>query len=81
MKEKYEKLAKQHGLPSYADMVKHFEIDSIGKDDNVLREIMKKMYEKIDYYTNTLESLIQPEATPAAKSKTVFQTSISMNRP
>lgn len=63
MKDKYEKLAKKYDLPSYEGMVKHFEVDSIGKDDNVLREILKKMYEKIDYYTNTLESLIQPETS------------------
>lgn len=62
MKQKYEELQKKYNLPSYQEMASDFDIDTIGKDDNLIRETLKKMFEKIDFYTRTMESLVQPEA-------------------
>ena len=63
MKQKYEELQKKYDLPQYEEMVSEFDIDTIGKDDNVIRETVKKMFEKIDFYSRTMESLVQPDST------------------
>lgn len=61
MKKKYEELKEKYNLPDYESLVKSFEIDSIGKDDNILREILKKQHNKIEYYTAIMEGLLQPD--------------------
>lgn len=61
MKRQYEELRKKYDLPEYDVLAKNFEIDSISKDDNIIREILKKVFDKIDFYTRTMESLIQPD--------------------
>jgi len=65
VKERYVKLQKKYGLPSYDDMVRDFDIDLIGKDENVMREVQKKMFDKIDFFARTLEALVQPDSTYA----------------
>ncbi len=62
MKDKYEKLRKKHGLPSLGEMDAAFEVGSIEKDANVLREIAKRIYDKVDSYTQVFESLIHPDS-------------------
>jgi len=62
MKDKYLSLQQKYGLPAYEDMVANFEINSIGKDDILIREVLKKMFDKIDFYTRTAESLLQPDS-------------------
>jgi len=63
MKEKYELLQQKYELPSYDEMVLNFEIDSVGKDEIIIREVLKKMFDKVDFYTRTAEGLLQPDST------------------
>lgn len=63
MKQKYEELQKKYNFPRYEEMVSDFDIDSIGKEDNIIRETLKKMFDKIDFYSRTMESLVQPDST------------------
>ncbi|MCC7574214.1 hypothetical protein KO361_01340 [Candidatus Woesearchaeota archaeon] len=62
MKKQYEEIRKKHDLPSYEELNKDFEIYSISKEDDIIREILKKMSNTIDFYINMLEDIIQPDS-------------------
>ena len=62
MKEKYLGLKKKHNLPSFDDLNRDFEIQSISKDDDVLREILKKMGGVVEFHIGVLEDIIQPDS-------------------
>ena len=62
MEEEYAKIAEKHTLPSYKDMDLNFEIRDTDKEADILREILRKMYDKVDFYTKFLEDIIQPDA-------------------
>ena len=70
MKDNYEELKKKYDLPDYKQMVRVFEIDSISKEDNILREILKKQHNKIEYYAELLESLLQPDTSLSSMKET-----------
>jgi hypothetical protein len=62
MKKQYEELKSKYDLPSYADINKDFEIYTISKEDDLLKEILKKMDGAMDVYISLLEDMIQPDA-------------------
>ncbi|MBU0461481.1 MAG: hypothetical protein KJ574_02740 [Nanoarchaeota archaeon] len=57
----FDVLRKKYSLPSYEEMNKEYEIGSIEDDDLLIRNIRKKMTEKIEFIANILSTLIQPE--------------------
>jgi len=63
IKETYNKLQKTYKLPKFEDMNNEFEITAIENKDFLLREIRRKIAEKIEVYIKTLEGLMQPEPT------------------
>ena len=63
LKEKYQELGKKHKLPSFEEIDKEFEISTIDKDEFLLREIRRKIDEKIELYAKFLEEILQPETT------------------
>ena len=63
IKEKYQELSKKHKLPSFDEINNEFEISTIEKEDFLLREVRRKIIERIELYATFLEEILQPEAT------------------
>ncbi|MFW6283282.1 MAG: hypothetical protein ACOC1P_04495 [Minisyncoccales bacterium] len=63
MKNNYEELQKKYTLPAYEELNKDFEIYSISKEDDLIRELLKKIRDVIDFYIDLLEGIIQPDST------------------
>lgn len=61
-KNQYQELAKKHKLPDYNKLNNNFEISNIEETEFLLREIIRKIAEKIESYTKVLNNLLQPEA-------------------
>jgi hypothetical protein len=62
MRKEYDLLKSEFNLPSFDDLNKDFDIEDISKDDNILREIVKKMNIVVDFYINFLEDVIHPDS-------------------
>jgi len=61
IEEKYEKLNKEYGLPSFKEINREFEIYTIENEEFLLNEIRKKISEKLEAYTKFLEEqVLQP---------------------
>jgi hypothetical protein len=63
VKERYNELAKKHKLPAFDKIDKEFEISVIDKEAFLLREIRRKIIEKLESYAKFLEEILQPETT------------------
>ncbi|MFH1316775.1 MAG: hypothetical protein ABII01_04605 [Candidatus Woesearchaeota archaeon] len=63
IKETYKGLRKKYDLPDFETLDRDFEASSIEEDRFLLREIRKKIVEKIEFYSKILEDIVQPEAT------------------
>lgn len=62
MKEAYDKFKKKYKqLPEFDELNHYFEIAELEKDEFILRNIKKKVSEKISAYTDIMESILQPE--------------------
>ncbi len=61
IKEEYEKLRKKYKLPEFKEIDNEFEITIIEHEEFLLREIRRKITEKIELYTKVLDRLLQPE--------------------
>ena len=59
----YEELKKKYKLPEFNLVDSEFEISTIENDIFLLREIRKKIIDKIETFCKLLEELIQPEST------------------
>lgn len=62
IQKKYNELQKKHKLPDYAQLNSDFEISVIDKEEFLLREVRRKIYEKIDKFVQVLDTVLQPEA-------------------
>ena len=62
MRKEYDLLKSEFNLPSFDDLNKDFDIEDISKDDNILREIVKKINGVVDFYINFLEDVIHPDS-------------------
>ena len=63
LKEKYQELEKKYNLPSYDELNNEFEISSIDCEDFLLREIRRKIAEKVELYVKLLDEWLNPEAS------------------
>ncbi|MBR9691346.1 hypothetical protein GOV06_01030 [Candidatus Woesearchaeota archaeon] len=63
LKEKYQKLSKEHKLPSFEELDKEFEISKIEDEKFLLREVRRKIIEKIELYAKFLEEILNPDTT------------------
>jgi hypothetical protein len=61
LKTKYEPLQKKYSLPGFELLDREFEIGSIEAEDFPLRDIRKKMDEKVKTVRALLEEVLQPE--------------------
>jgi len=63
MKEKYRELQKHFELPKFEEIDTEFEISSIEHETFLVREIRRKMHDKIDFVVEVLDGLLQPDPT------------------
>ncbi|MBI1969771.1 hypothetical protein HYS48_03690 [Candidatus Woesearchaeota archaeon] len=64
IKETYHKLQKKHKqLPDFSLLDREFEISTIENTQFLLREIRRKIVERIETLVDLLEEFLQPEAT------------------
>ncbi len=62
-KEKYNKLKQKYSLPEYSELNINFDIEDIDENSElILNKIRVKIREKVEFYANLIESMIQPEA-------------------
>ncbi|MBW2993029.1 hypothetical protein KY317_00470 [Candidatus Woesearchaeota archaeon] len=66
IKESYSKLQKKYKLPKFEEINKEFEINSIEEGEFLLREIRRKIAEKIELYIKVIDGVLQPEPTIAS---------------
>lgn len=62
MKEKYTELTEKHNLPQLQEMEKNFEIHTIEDEGQLLRSVMRKMGDKIEFYAKILDELVHPDS-------------------
>ena len=63
LKEEYEKIRKNNKLPSYEDLDKEFELLYVTKLEEIkfpLRFIRRRMNDKLAWFCNMLQNIIQP---------------------
>lgn len=61
IKDKYDELKKKNNLPDYSLMEYEFDLNTIDDEKQLLKEIRKKISDKIEYFTKLLEGVLQPE--------------------
>jgi len=61
VKKKYEDLQKKYKLPSFDNLNNEFEISTIEEKYFLLREIRRKIIEKIEDYIKLIENILYPE--------------------
>ncbi|MBD3310505.1 hypothetical protein GF351_04755 [Candidatus Woesearchaeota archaeon] len=62
IKKRYSQLQKKHSLPTFDEIDHEFEINSIEEDSSfILREIRRRMVERIEEYSKIFEEIIQPD--------------------
>lgn len=62
MKKEYETLKTKFDLPNYEELNKDFDTHSISKEDDIIREILKKVLGVIENHIGILEDIIQPDS-------------------
>ncbi|MBI2141809.1 hypothetical protein HYU16_05310 [Candidatus Woesearchaeota archaeon] len=65
VKKKYDALRKKHKLPGFEELDAEFEISDIEPDGSVLREVRKKIADKIGHVCGTVEQVLHPETNLA----------------
>ncbi|MEM4397484.1 MAG: hypothetical protein QW757_02555 [Candidatus Woesearchaeota archaeon] len=66
IKNKYLELKKKYNLPDYNELNLLFDLEDISEDsDLILQRIRIKIYEKIGFYSELFENILQPESSLA----------------
>ena len=63
IEKEYTSLAKKHKLPDYKKVNNEFEISNLEEDEFVLRNVRRKIGEKLDFFVKQIEVILQPENT------------------
>lgn len=63
IKKQYTELAKKHRLPDFEKLNMEFEISSIEETDFLLRSIISKIGEKIEFFLGTLGEMLHPDSS------------------
>ena len=61
IEEQYGKLTKKYSLPNFKEINKEFEISTIENEQFLLKEIINKITDRIDFFSSLLEDLLQPD--------------------
>ncbi|MGC8940783.1 MAG: hypothetical protein ACP5JY_01985, partial [Candidatus Nanoarchaeia archaeon] len=60
LKREYEKLRKKYNLPKFDEINKEFEIWNIKSDSYIIREIRRRVLERIDFIASYLLPILNP---------------------
>ena len=60
IKKDYEKLEKKYNLPSFKKIDKEFEISSLEAEDFLLRNVRRRMNNKLTFFTQILDTILFP---------------------
>lgn len=63
MKEQYNQLKQKYSLPDYNCLDKEFEISTIESEFFILRDIIEKILERLDFFSGILEKILQPDTS------------------
>lgn len=72
MKKEYDELKKKYQLPEFKELDADFQISSIEAKNFVLKEIVKKMTEKIEYFSTIFEEILSPERLSSLNESSMF---------
>jgi hypothetical protein len=73
IKEIYAPVAKQHKLPSFDTLNADFDIDTLDiHTKHVLKEVAKKIFERIEVFKKTLEVILQPDVSVISMMESEF---------
>jgi len=62
IKTEYERLKKKYNLPNFGKLNEEFEIYSIEKKDCLLRNIRRRIIEKLGFFTRILDNVLYPNS-------------------
>ncbi|MBI2653575.1 hypothetical protein HYX02_02065 [Candidatus Woesearchaeota archaeon] len=63
IEKQYNELRKKHKLPEFKDFDFEFEISDLEETNFLLRAIVRRIAEKLDFYTTMLEEILQPDTS------------------
>ncbi|MBI2650757.1 hypothetical protein HYX04_05620 [Candidatus Woesearchaeota archaeon] len=63
IEKQYIELRKKHRLPDFKEIDFEFEISDLEETSFLLRAIIRKMEEKLDFYSTMLEEVLQPDTS------------------
>ena len=63
IEKQYNELRKKHKLPEFKDMDFEFEISDLEETNFLARAIIRRIAEKLDFYTTMLEEILQPDTS------------------
>lgn len=61
VEEQYNKLSKKYKLPKFKELNEEFEISDIDDVSFLLRNILRKIADKLEFYSNLINDLLQPD--------------------
>lgn len=59
----YNELRNKHKLPGFKEIDNEFEISDLEETNFLLRAIVRKIAEKLDFYSTMLEEILQPDTS------------------
>ena len=59
----YNELRKKHKLPEFKELDTELELQDMEKTAYLLREIIRKIGEKLDFYSRVIEEILQPDTS------------------
>ena len=63
IEKQYNELRKKHGLPDFKEIDFEFEVSDLEETNFLLRNIIRRMEEKLDFYSTMLEEILQPDTS------------------
>ena len=61
IEKKYSELGKKHRLPDFKELDDELEMSDCEKTNFLLRDIIRRIAERLDFYTTMLEEVMQPD--------------------
>jgi hypothetical protein len=63
IEKKYNELRKKHKLPEFKEIDSEFEISDLEETNFLIMAIIRKIAEKLDFYSTMLEEVLQPDTS------------------
>ena len=63
IEKQYNELKKKHNLPEFKEIDFEFEISDLEETTFLLRNIIRRIAEKLDFYSTMLEEVLQPDTS------------------